>query len=339
MLEKWAADDLRSVNAQIEFLLRDAVKKRKGGRSRGTRGGVWPRKRRVAWRWAAAAALIALCRDSPCSSRRRPVGAGFVVRLGQLSMGVRRVHQARKDTVRTGGRAASSPCGGRSRNPGARPALLRRGGRRGLRGPLALHLTGLWMCQFDPQTGGRGPFRRRDRGLTPDDENDSVTGKNYRLRFTGYPSSRSCRPTRWLPSQPDRTGSEMGVEAMPVFDDDVRRFCRRPGGCSDDSQETFDRRLSPPDWRVRARRALRVEACDERVPHYYVELSDLRVLHLRGRYLLGLEPDQAEDRPFPSDVFEPIVPPTSVVAFRSAGPPWCTARADPCREEDQRRGP
>ena len=29
-LEKWAADDLRSVNGQIEFLLRQAVMKRKG---------------------------------------------------------------------------------------------------------------------------------------------------------------------------------------------------------------------------------------------------------------------------------------------------------------------
>ncbi len=29
-IEKWAADDLRSVNAQIEFLLRQAVSKRKG---------------------------------------------------------------------------------------------------------------------------------------------------------------------------------------------------------------------------------------------------------------------------------------------------------------------
>jgi hypothetical protein len=29
-LEKWAADDLRSVNAQIEFLLRQALAKRKG---------------------------------------------------------------------------------------------------------------------------------------------------------------------------------------------------------------------------------------------------------------------------------------------------------------------
>jgi hypothetical protein len=28
-LEKWAADDLRSVNAQIEYLLRQAVAKRK----------------------------------------------------------------------------------------------------------------------------------------------------------------------------------------------------------------------------------------------------------------------------------------------------------------------
>jgi hypothetical protein len=30
-LEKWAADDLRSVNAQVEFLLREAVIRRKGG--------------------------------------------------------------------------------------------------------------------------------------------------------------------------------------------------------------------------------------------------------------------------------------------------------------------
>lgn len=29
-LERWAADDLRSVNGQIEFLLRDAVRRRKG---------------------------------------------------------------------------------------------------------------------------------------------------------------------------------------------------------------------------------------------------------------------------------------------------------------------
>ncbi|MHB1048661.1 MAG: type II toxin-antitoxin system antitoxin [Bacteroidota bacterium] len=33
-LEKWAADDLRSVNAQIEFLLKEIV--RKAGRTRGT---------------------------------------------------------------------------------------------------------------------------------------------------------------------------------------------------------------------------------------------------------------------------------------------------------------
>ena len=29
-LEKWAADELRSVNGQIEYLLRQAVDKRKG---------------------------------------------------------------------------------------------------------------------------------------------------------------------------------------------------------------------------------------------------------------------------------------------------------------------
>ena len=41
-LEKWAADDLRSINAQIEFLLTDAVrkagrlKKRPGSAEKGT---------------------------------------------------------------------------------------------------------------------------------------------------------------------------------------------------------------------------------------------------------------------------------------------------------------
>ena len=32
-LEAWASDELRSVNAQVEFLLRDAVRRRAGGRS------------------------------------------------------------------------------------------------------------------------------------------------------------------------------------------------------------------------------------------------------------------------------------------------------------------
>ncbi len=30
-LEAWAADELRSVNGQIEYLLREAVRRRKGG--------------------------------------------------------------------------------------------------------------------------------------------------------------------------------------------------------------------------------------------------------------------------------------------------------------------
>jgi hypothetical protein len=33
-LEEWAADDLRSVNAQVEWLLREAARKRRGGRGR-----------------------------------------------------------------------------------------------------------------------------------------------------------------------------------------------------------------------------------------------------------------------------------------------------------------
>jgi len=36
-LEAWAADELRSVNGQIEYLLSDAVRRRKGGQDR--RGG------------------------------------------------------------------------------------------------------------------------------------------------------------------------------------------------------------------------------------------------------------------------------------------------------------
>ena len=34
-VEKWAADELRSVNAQVEYMLRDAVRKRRGGRAAG----------------------------------------------------------------------------------------------------------------------------------------------------------------------------------------------------------------------------------------------------------------------------------------------------------------
>lgn len=33
-LEKWAADDLRSVNAQVEWLLREAARTRRGSRAR-----------------------------------------------------------------------------------------------------------------------------------------------------------------------------------------------------------------------------------------------------------------------------------------------------------------
>jgi len=31
-LEAWAADELRSVNAQVEYVLREEVRKRRGGR-------------------------------------------------------------------------------------------------------------------------------------------------------------------------------------------------------------------------------------------------------------------------------------------------------------------
>ena len=37
-LEKWAADDLRSINAQIEFLLRQALARRKGTDRHGPAG-------------------------------------------------------------------------------------------------------------------------------------------------------------------------------------------------------------------------------------------------------------------------------------------------------------
>jgi hypothetical protein len=35
-LERWAAEDLRSVNGQIEYILRQAVVKRKGAAEKGT---------------------------------------------------------------------------------------------------------------------------------------------------------------------------------------------------------------------------------------------------------------------------------------------------------------
>ncbi len=37
-LERWAADDLRSINAQIEWLLREAVRERRGERVISTEG-------------------------------------------------------------------------------------------------------------------------------------------------------------------------------------------------------------------------------------------------------------------------------------------------------------
>lgn len=41
-IEAWAGDELRSVNGQIEFLLRDAVRRRRGG---GEVGGKAERQR------------------------------------------------------------------------------------------------------------------------------------------------------------------------------------------------------------------------------------------------------------------------------------------------------
>ncbi len=41
-VERWAADELRSVNAQVEYVLRDAVRRRRGGRAAGDRGGSGP---------------------------------------------------------------------------------------------------------------------------------------------------------------------------------------------------------------------------------------------------------------------------------------------------------
>lgn len=38
-VEKWAADELRSVNAQVEYILRTAVRRRRGGRTQDARGG------------------------------------------------------------------------------------------------------------------------------------------------------------------------------------------------------------------------------------------------------------------------------------------------------------
>jgi hypothetical protein len=42
-LEKWAADELRSVNGQIEFVLRQAVARRKGGANAAGTAAVSPK--------------------------------------------------------------------------------------------------------------------------------------------------------------------------------------------------------------------------------------------------------------------------------------------------------
>jgi hypothetical protein len=46
-LNRWAADELRSVNGQIEYLLRQAVQTRKGSRNRTEGGGEGEGRERV----------------------------------------------------------------------------------------------------------------------------------------------------------------------------------------------------------------------------------------------------------------------------------------------------
>lgn len=280
-----------------------------------------PRKRRVAWRWAAAAALIALClgfavffaaasqwgRALLCVLASFPWAYDAFIRPARILSGQEVVPRFR---VLRALRATQLHV----------PHYFLEVDDRSIRGRFALHLSGLWLFQFEPQDWRPRKFPSTEIAvLPPDDDNDSVTGKNYRLDFTGEPFEPVVS-TREVP--PQSAGPDWlrdGFEPIPVFYDDVLRFFAGDLDAPQTmSQETFDRRLGPQAWRVRARRALRVEACDERVPHYYVELSDLRVLHLSGRYLLGLEPDQAEDRTFPSDVFEPMVVPTSLVALPHA---------------------
>ncbi len=44
-LTRWAKDELRSVNAQMEYLLRDAVRRRKGGKPEEPDGDTEDKKR------------------------------------------------------------------------------------------------------------------------------------------------------------------------------------------------------------------------------------------------------------------------------------------------------
>ena len=41
-ITRWAQDELRSVNGQIEYLLRDAVRRRRGGRNEESEGRSQP---------------------------------------------------------------------------------------------------------------------------------------------------------------------------------------------------------------------------------------------------------------------------------------------------------
>ena len=56
-LEAWAQDELRSVNGQLEYLLREAVLHRKRGTAAGRRKG-WPSSSEPSGRTTAAAPLL-----------------------------------------------------------------------------------------------------------------------------------------------------------------------------------------------------------------------------------------------------------------------------------------
>lgn len=190
----------------------------------------------------------------------------------------------------------------------------------GLRSRLVLHLAGKRLRILEPD-----PAKERDRTFPCS-------------RFVIRPSAQVLRSGRgeytidclgstvdplvakdesWL----ERIGDSLLTDGVEECDKPFEEYTRLSGSAADPSNVSLARSdatgasVDRSDWRLRVRRALRVDERGRRGPHYYVELDDGGVLHLGGYGLRPLEGDENQARVFPCDTFEPLYPPRSCLEW------------------------
>ena len=185
-----------------------------------------------------------------------------------------------------------------------------------LRGRFTVHLSGLWLLQFEPleERARRFPSTEIAVFRAEDDDGDPVTGEDFSLMFVGEAFEPTMGSREVPPESPERGWLTSGWEPIPIsFDDALRYFTGRLDTLQPMPAGWSESRLGPDVWRIKARHALRVESSVDKRLHYYLELDDARVLHLSGRQLRDLEVGDGGARLFPCSEFEPINAPASLL--------------------------